>query len=293
MKNKKLIIIISIVVLLIIIIVSTFLVIRKKNTDKAIDKSMENIGTIVQKMDKYLTNKTIFENGTLVATAKYKGAHGEKYPSVYNFNYELNKDTLNIKVGNNDGYQENIINSKLIKMFIKLNSVTKEEIKSIKEDKNINKENFNKVFGTNFNSIKLDIKVKGFLNREATTTLTLDNIVVEINEKELIIHEGNNIIRIKVSDIGYSLFINDSLKMNMITSNDKDKYNIVIKDRSFYATVTDNEIEINTENQSAIYNGLNLLFKKGTEKVLENNKISYDDIPVFRYYNNLELEVWK
>ena len=81
--------------------------------------------------------------------------------------------------------------------------------------------------------------------------------------------------------------------MNMIASNDKDKYNIVIKDRSFYATITENEIEINTENQSAIYNGLNLLFKKGTEKVLENNKISYDDIPVFRYYNNLELEVWK
>lgn len=293
MKNKKLIILISIVILLILILVSTFLVIRKKNTEKAIDKSMENINTIVQKMDNYLTNKTIFENGTLVATAKYKGAHGEKYPSVYNFNYELDKDTLNIKVGNNEGYQENVINSKLIKIFLKLNSLTKEEIKSVKEDKTINKNNFNKVFGTNFNLVKLDIKVKGFLNREATTTLTLDNILVEINEKELIIHKGNNIIRIKVSDIGYSLFINDSLKMNMIASNDKDKYNIVIKDRSFYATITENEIEINTENQSAIYNGLNLLFKKGTEKVLENNKISYDDIPVFRYYNNLELEVWK
>ena len=83
MKNKKLTIIISIVILLILILVSTFLVIRKKNTEKAIDKSMENINTIVQKMDNYLTNKTIFENGTLVATAKYKGAHGEKYPSVY------------------------------------------------------------------------------------------------------------------------------------------------------------------------------------------------------------------
>lgn len=295
MKNK-LIILFSSFIVTVIVFVITLKVINNKKIDNIIEDVNKDI---VNKVDDFYNhiNKYRYTNtGSLNINAKYKGAHGEAYPANYLYDFELINGSMYI--GDETGYGIQTIDKQIINIINKIEDINYNNnfIKIVKKDNipdgillTLDNELFNKVFNTKYQNINLKINIDGFIKKLNNYILTLDNIVIKVDDLRINIKESNNQINIILNKNGYSLVLNDKLKMNVFYLDNKNQYNIVINNKVILVETKENEIYLVLSNEAAIYHSLELIFKFGSSSI--NKDIKYEDmnvIPLIRYLKNID-----
>ena len=291
MKNKKTIIFIICLVVILFLAIGILGIISVNKGKDAIKRGHNELEHAAEVVFAYATAKNLGYHGDLKVKASYKGAHGEKHPAYFDLQYEIDINNLNVLAGDAKGYNEDKINSKLLNFVRILRTTTKEEYLKIFKDLDVKA--FNELFNTNYKTMKLNVEKKGFFSDYQFCELLLDDDKLTINDSSYKLTIGNNTIELKANTSGYSLNINNILKMNVFPDKDIDKYNIVVDGYSFYVTVSNQKMTLSTSSQSAIYNGLDLEFIYNDKQVDKTTKIEYDEIPIFRYFKGVEINLWK
>lgn len=291
MKKKYL--LISIPIVLIIIVLITILILTNK-TSKYVDDSIDQIrsGLNFLKQHKYQTN------GRLKVTASYKGAHGEHYPRGFDyfFNTTLTDDLLVVTIGNNEEYVTKEYRSELYEIMDSLKNAdtTKLDYLKLTEDNKLDVDIINDVFKTDYKVCTIDVTTKGLLKKYESSTIKCDEILtIKLEENKATINYGKNIIKIDINEAGFSLSINDKLKMNSFYEDNKNRYNIVIDDSVYYLETMDGKIYLKANTQAAIYNAMEV--EVTYDDVVVNKIIPLEEIeiPIYRYFNEIKFDYWR
>lgn len=294
---KKNITIISSIIALIAIIVSLGITVfnERDNLEK---KGIDNVFDVLNYVEKYFNKYDYINSGEVSVSAKYKGAHGENFPKDFKYNFLL--DNTSITFENNEGYFTKQFDQRMIRMIEVLNKIKTDELSNLikingREYKNnkiyliLDKDNINKILNTQFKNTYLIINTKGFIKKSIDDiVLELDDIKFTLESDQLNVKYDNTNLKIDFNSKGYSLNVNNKIKMNVFFEDEKNRYSIVINQVVFYVETFQDKVIFKTTTQSAIYNGLDLIFNFSEQK-LKKNKITLEEsIPVFRYFNNLK-----
>lgn len=295
MKNKLIILFSSLIV-----IVIAFVITLKVINNNKMNNIIEEVKTdIIDKVEEFYVNFNKYKytnSGTLNINAKYKGAHGESYPASYTYDFKLVDNNLHI--GNDEGYGIQTINAQILSIINKLVSINFEDdfIKIVKKENvsngvlvTLDSEPINKVFNTKYQNIKLLINVEGFIKKLSNYTISLDNVVIKVDNLKINIKESENEMNIILNKNGYSLVFNDIFKMNVFYLDNKNQYNIVIDNKVILIETKENEIYSVLSSEAAIYHSLELNYQFGNASINEN--VQYEDmniVPLIRYLNNID-----
>ena len=260
------------------------------------DYVINDLNEKIIKVGDYARNIIISFNktGKIKLNALYKGAHGESNPSEFNYNFSLN-DGIYI-VENEDGFLEfdMSILTKIIDTFASLKTLEPELIVN-KTTKNNNivyeldKDIINQIYSTDFKTITIDVKTNGFIKQVLGYSLRLDDYVVNINDKKIEVNGKNN-ITLTFGNKGYSLNINDKLKMNVINYY---QYNILINDTSLFLELTDEGFYLSALTTHAIYNSLEITGVYENTDIEKNKEVDPILNPLYRYFNEVSFDIWR
>lgn len=284
------------VFIIISIFISVFCIHTIYNNDTEIKKYVLNdINEKIDFIGSSARNISINFNktGVIKLNALYKGAHGESNPSDFSYNFSSSDE--NISIENSDGYMDFNI-SKVVDVINTLSSLKTIEPEMIISSKNriddikyiLDKDIINDVYGVSFKNISIDIKTEGFIKKVKTYSINLDDIEICVTDKKIVV-SGKNSITFTIGDKGYSLNINDKLKMNVI---DENKYNILINGTSLFLELNEKSFYISALSSHAIYNSLEI---NGTfENVnLDRNNIADKSLnPIYRYFSEVSFDIW-
>ena len=291
-NNKKTIIFAICCVLVAFLAVGILLIISVNKAKDAEKRGVNEFVNLATMLYDYANSKKIGYSGVLEVTASYKGAHGEKHPANFNLIYELDIDSMNFASGDSNGYNESVITSKVLN-FVKVLRTTDKD-KYVKAFKDLDVKAINEIFGTSYKSLTIEVDKSGFFSDYHKAEVKLDDDVITLKENEYIYKKGKDTISIKTNNKGYSVNINNIFKMNAFPDKKLDEYNVVFNGYSFHITINNSQITLNTSSQSAIYNGLDLVFKYNTNRhVDKTTKIDFDEIPIFRYFKGVDTKIWK
>lgn len=283
MKKKVIVVITLSLVITVSLVLYNFMYFSKKETinyvTNEIKTSLDLINDIV---GKFLVKNT----GTVEVTANYKGAHGENYPAVFNYNYELS-DKLYLENGE-FGYINIDSNlKKMVNIFLNLKKLdlTNYEI-SKSDDKYIltyDEKAINEVLKTTFNKINVSIEAKDIFKKEKNIQIDLDDIHIDILKKDIVIKYQGILTYISLdSDLCY-LNINNKLKMNLFMK-DNFSSNIVWNGQVYSLFLEDEGFLLKFNTSASIYNSISMTFKYDDVIVNKNNKLeNFKDNPIIRY----------
>ena len=260
------------------------------------DYVINDLNEKIIKVGDYARNINISFNktGKIKLNALYKGAHGESNPSEFNYNFSLNNGVYIIE--NEDGFLEfdMSILTKIIDTFASLKTLEPELIVN-KTTKNNNiiyeldKDIINQIYSTDFKTITIDVKTNGFIKQVSGYSLRLDDYVVNINDKKIEVNGKNN-ITLTFGNKGYSLNINDKLKMNVINYY---QYNILINDTSLFLELTDEGFYLSALTTHAIYNSLEITGVYENADIEKNKEVDPILNPLYRYFNEVSFDIWR
>ncbi len=260
------------------------------------DYVINDLNEKIIKVRDYARNINISFNktGKIKLNALYKGAHGESNPSEFNYNFSLNNGVYIIE--NEDGFLEfdMSILTKIIDTFASLKTLEPELIVN-KTTKNNNiiyeldKDIINQIYSTDFKTITIDVKTNGFIKQVSGYSLRLDDYVVNINDKKIEVNGKNN-ITLTFGNKGYSLNINDKLKMNVINYY---QYNILINDTSLFLELTDEGFYLSALTTHAIYNSLEITGVYENADIEKNKEVDPILNPLYRYFNEVSFDIWR
>lgn len=266
------------------------------NDDNVLKKEViDSINNYILDIGEYARNISINfdKSGTLKLKAMYKGAHGESNPSDFEYKFSLKNNLLILDddKGYVDFHLGKIID--VINTFAGLKTFVPELIESQKKDKSvidykIDSKLINDIYGTDFNDIDIKVYTRGFIKKIEKYEIMFDDIKVSVNNKKIVI-DGNDLITLTFGNTGYSLNINDKLKMNVINYY---QYNILLNDTSLFLEFTDKGFYLSALTSHAIYNSLEL---NGTyEDVDLNEEISSNRLenPLYRYFSEVDFNIW-
>lgn len=292
--NKK-ILVISTTLLLISFILLLLVFVNIKSTFYMSDlkKSMESKIRII---DKVINNYQLQKMGVAEVTANYKGAHGENYPAVFNYNYEvLDKiyfeDTSYSSIDNSIG---------IIMLFNALSNVSNlnlDNYKSISSEgsKRIimyDNKYINEILGTNFKSVRVEVKTKGLIKRLSDIHVFLDDIDITLDNNDIKVSYDDKGALISLSDNAVYVNVNDKLKMNIFMKNDGNNFSIVLNDKVYSVQMSKNEANIKFSSPSSIYNSMSIkLIYKDVSLSKTNALENIEDNPVLRYLNEADLSL--
>lgn len=260
------------------------------------DYVINDLNEKIIKVGDYARNINISFNktGKIKLNALYKGAHGESNPSEFNYNFSLNNGVYIVE--NEDGFLEfdMSILTKIIDTFASLKTLEPELIVN-KTTKNNNivyeldKDIINQIYSTDFKTITIDVKTNGFIKQVSSYSLRLDDYVVNINDKKIEVNGKNN-ITLTFGNKGYSLNINDKLKMNVINYY---QYNILINDTSLFLELTDEGFYLSALTTHAIYNSLEITGVYENADIEKNKEVDPILNPLYRYFNEVSFDIWR
>lgn len=244
-----------------------------------------------------IANKfSISPTGEVEVTANYKGAHGENYPAVFNYNYELS-DKLYFE---NEEYSSINIDKYLLKNIEVLKKIQDIDINNY--SRKISKHNkyrimydssyINEVLNTNFKEVYVDINLSGLIKKIDSVDIYLDDIKINYCNKEFKINYGKYNIVVALTNSASYANVNNKLKMNVFTS-DNISFSIVFNNQVYSLELVDNGMNIKFVTKAAIYNSLDIKVRNSDvrlDKLVET--IDYNDNPIIRYLSesNLSLE---
>ena len=260
------------------------------------DYVINDLNEKIIKVGDYARNINISFNktGKIKLNALYKGAHGESNPSEFNYNFSLNDGVYIVE--NEDGFLEfdMSILTKIIDTFASLKTLEPELIVN-KTTKNNNivyeldKDIINQIYSTDFKTITIDVKTNGFIKQVSSYSLRLDDYVININDKKIEVNGKNN-ITLTFGNKGYSLNINDKLKMNVINYY---QYNILINDTSLFLELTDEGFYLSALTTHAIYNSLKITGVYENVDIEKNKEVDPILNPLYRYFSEVSFDIWR
>lgn len=239
-------------------------------------------------------NISFNKTGKIKLNALYKGAHGESNPSEFNYNFSLDNGIYIVE--NEDGFLEfdMSILTKIIDTFASLKTLEPELIVNKKTKNNnivyeLDKDIINQIYSTDFKTITIDVKTNGFIKQVSSYSLRLDDYVININDKKIEVNGKNN-ITLTFGNKGYSLNINDKLKMNVINYY---QYNILINDTSLFLELTDEGFYLSALTTHAIYNSLEITGVYENADIEKNKEVDPILNPLYRYFNEVSFDIWR
>lgn len=260
------------------------------------DYVINDLNEKIIKVGDYARNININFNktGKIKLNALYKGAHGESNPSEFNYNFSLDNGIYIVE--NEDGFLEfdMSILTKIIDTFASLKTLEPELIVN-KTTKNNNivyeldNDIINQIYSTDFKTITIDVKTNGFIKQVSSYSLRLDDYVININDKKIEVNGRNN-ITLTFGNKGYSLNINDKLKMNVINYY---QYNILINDTSLFLELTDEGFYLSALTTHAIYNSLEITGVYENADIEKNKEVDPILNPLYRYFNEVSFDIWR
>lgn len=260
------------------------------------DYVINDLNEKIIKVGDYARNINISFNktGKIKLNALYKGAHGESNPSEFNYNFSLNNGVYIVE--NEDGFLEfdMSILTKIIDTFASLKTLEPELIVNKTTKNNIivyelDKDIINQIYSTDFKTITIDVKTNGFIKQVSSYSLRLDDYVININDKKIEVNGKNN-ITLTFGNKGYSLNINDKLKMNVINYY---QYNILINDTSLFLELTDEGFYLSALTTHAIYNSLEITGVYENANIEKNKEVDPILNPLYRYFNEVSFDIWR
>lgn len=260
------------------------------------DHVINDLNEKIIKVGDYARNINISFNktGKIKLNALYKGAHGESNPSEFNYNFSLDNGIYIVE--NEDGFLEfdMSILTKIIDTFASLKTLEPELIVNKTTKNNIivyelDKDIINQIYSTDFKTITIDVKTNGFIKQVSSYSLRLDDYVININDKKIEVNGRNN-ITLTFGNKGYSLNINDKLKMNVINYY---QYNILINDTSLFLELTDEGFYLSALTTHAIYNSLEITGVYENADIEKNKEVDPILNPLYRYFNEVSFDIWR
>ena len=153
----------------------------------------------------------------------------------------------------------------------------------------MDKDIINQIYSTDFKTITIDVKTNGFIKQVSSYSLRLDDYVININDKKIEVN-GKNKLTLTFGNIGYSLNINDKLKMNVINYY---QYNILINDTSLFLELTDEGFYLSALTTHAIYNSLEITGVYENVDIEKNKEVDPILNPLYRYFNEVSFDIWR
>lgn len=259
-------------------------------------RESKNLFADYEVLYKYLNNHESINSGTIEVNAKYRGAHGENYPNYFNLDY-LN-ETGKVTFSNNSGFLEYSYNNEIQNKINIIKNLKLSDLKKIIKIKNnkiiVDKEQLNLLTNQNFKTVEINFNSHGLIKRIDNIEITLDELKLIKKDRVIEITYNNNLIRITLNSSGYNLNINDILKMNAFINDYKNTYSIIIKDKVFHVEYSDENLIIKALSEGSIYNGMDLIVKKKDNiSINKNNILTTDEIPIIRYYSNVDINFWR
>lgn len=289
MRRKFLIII---MVALFILFIGVF--VKKIYLDKAdilkseVETVLEDINDLSGKAGRYKVSST----GELAISANYRGAHGENFPHDFTFNYVLENNTLYME--NEDGYNSLKLDKDLMG-FIKGIKKSLDESKVVILDNSINfmksvinidTSYINEVYNTNFKEIKATVYFENFLSKNVDKmVIEIDDIVITKIGKSYTIEVDDNTIKYNSNSSGYSLTINDNIKMNVFNETTNDRYTLVVDSYVYSFTVTNDSIDFVASSSASIYNSINVIVSYEDYELLLTEELDIEENPITRYFS--------
>ncbi len=291
MKKKVIVVITLSLVITVSLVLYNFMYFSKKETinyvTNEIKTSLDLINDIVGKFP-------VKNTGTVEVTANYKGAHGENYPAVFNYNYELS-DKLYLENGE-FGYINIDSNlKKMVNIFLNLKKLdlTNYEI-SKSDDKYIltyDEKAINEVLKTTFNKINVSIEAKDIFKKEKNIQIDLDDIHIDILKKDIVIKYQGILTYISLDSNLCYLNINNKLKMNLFMK-DNFSSNIVWNGQVYSLFLEDEGFLLKFNTSASIYNSISMTFKYEDVILNKNNKLeNFKDNPIIRYISESDLSL--
>ena len=117
-----------------------------------------------------------------------------------------------------------------------------------------------------------------------------DNYGINITITQLKEVYGKNNITLTFGNKGYSLNINDKLKMNVINYY---QYNILINDTSLFLELTDEGFYLSALTTHAIYNSLEITGVYENADIEKNKEVDPILNPLYRYFNEVSFDIWR
>lgn len=287
--KKTILIIISLILLTFTLI---FLLLKPYN----IQKELEKYNTFMTKTINSFQKFPILESGEITGNVYYQGAHKEPYPVNINYNFFLEEDNLMIE--NEKGFTNILWNQEvleLIKMLKKIKGTDNilEIISHEKTEFQLNVQKLNDTFHTNIKEAKGSIHTKGLQKKIENITLNLDDITITLKENRFIITKLNTKLDGYILEQGFSLNINDKLKIQAELVNDTNKYHVILENNVFSLVEKENTFDFNITTPKENFHSLELTF---TPKIIDKTKEKQLDEqmdPIKKYINALQLPDWR
>lgn len=291
MKKKAILVITLSLVITVSLVLYNFMYFSKKETinyvTNVIKAKLDLINDIVEKFP-------VKNTGIVEVTANYKGAHGENYPAVFNYNYELS-DKLYLENGEFSYINIDSNLKKMVNLFFNLKKLDLTNYEISKSDGKYiltyDEKAINEVLKTTFNKISVSIEAKDVFKKEKNIQIDLDDIHIDILKKDIVIKNHDKLSYISLdSDLCY-LNVNNKLKMNLFM---KDNYssNIVWNGQVYTLLLEDEGFLLKFNTSASIYNSISMTFKYEDVILNKNNKLeNFKDNPIIRYISESDLSL--
>lgn len=280
-------------------IVASFICLYNIYNDEEKIKS-DVIGSInkdISLISEYARNLSINfdKSGTVKLNALYKGAHGESNPNEFNYNFKMNNGIITLE--NEQGFVNYDLSKiyNLVNTFSSIKSFAKELIvdKNVKYSKTTYKVDqylINEIYNTNFSEVLIEVNTTGFIKKVKEYVIVLDDYKISTRKNKIVIQGKDNKITLTTSNKGYSLNINDKLKVNVI---DFYQYNIFINGTSLFMELTDNNFYLNALTTHAIYNALEITGTYDNVSISKTQEAKKEENPINRYFNEVDFGIWE
>lgn len=272
MKKRIIIIIGVILVILIGLFIYTF--IKYNNISKT---SLSNIEDYQANLTNFLSKVDISNTGSIDLNANYKGAHGESYPSEYQYYYKYENKKLYLS-------DEYYVSIDLDLTFIDI----------LKKLSTYDFNNYNsKSIGYNKITYKYDNGVLTINPSTKVMNLNIDDLDITIDDDKITIKVNDNTISITINDKGYYININDTLKSNIFMYDSLTTISVAVNSYIFYLEIGDT-VKLNFNSQASIYNSIEIEINNGEDNTtLDNELLDYNENPITRYLSNIDISFWR
>lgn len=277
------------------ILVIGALILKGFGSDSVTDNVLKDLNADLVSLNKYVNKYNIPLKGTTKMCANYKGAHGESFPRDFKFNYELEGNILYFS--NEEGYTKLELDQRLVSLYNMFKKDIKDDILKVKEEKKdgnsinvtLDIDLINKHFDTEFKKCEVTINKKNAMSSEIKDiTIVLDDYIITIDGNKYKIMYNDNKIDISVVKTGYSLAINDNVKMNVIYEDSVDKYNIIVDNYVYSLSISDNNVKFTPNSRASIYNSIETSFTGENVSVDKSKESDIKNNPLTRYFAEKE-----
>lgn len=294
MKRQRKILIIAMLSLIIIMLglfAKTIYEDKAEVFNNELTSMIKDFNELSTKINRY----EIKESGKLDISANYKGAHGENFPHDFEFNYALKENKLYFE--NDKGYNSLNINKDLINFLKSLSNkidadkiqLSHSEVKFTTASVKLNVGYINKIYNTSFKEITANIYFENFLSRHVQKiVIKIDNITLTKIGNSYVIDVDDYNIKFNFNKQGYSLNINNDIKLNAFTETTNDRYSLVVGKYVYSFSVKGDGIDFVASTGASIYNSINVIATYEDVELELEKELDKEDNPITRYFSEVK-----